>query len=438
MNIKKISLVTTLALAASSLSAAPVEELIKGTSIDGSSFFRYISNSGRNGGGQGYIARFLADVNSGNLGGLSFNLGLFYHYGGTPTQGTKSDNATNGSRADRTIQGGGNAFGVSTLYSTYAFDTTKTAVSFGKMRLATPISNAINDRGVGVLATNQDIAGLTIAAAFFDSWAADNQYIGGMFSAGAASKVDIGSNLVAVGFNGNYDVANFKLWYFNIDKFANSLFGEFSTGQAYQFKAQVAYTNLFGAATLKTSGTTNNGDLNPLKFFGGANGAKARGLYTLQIALKPIESVGARVGFVGSFGSGYGVALNNEATFSKAGRYWFDNFGNGRNGFSLFGQGGAEDSHINVWYIALSSKVSIVDLGLDFVGISGKNNYAVDARKENGNKIASVNAGNRTFYEITPQIDVNITKQAKLSAYYAAIFGQINAQRFWTQVSYKF
>lgn len=437
---KKISLITALALAASSLSAAPVEELIKGASIDGSSFFRYISNSGRNDGGQGFVMRALANINSGNIEGFSFNLGLFYHYGGTPTQGSKSDDATNGSRADRNTGTAGNAFGLSTLFVKYAFDASKTAITAGKMRLATPITNAINDRGVGVLATNSDVTGLTIAAGFFDSWSADNQYIGGIFSAGGAGAgQNIGNNIATVGFIGNYDPVTFQLWYFNIDKVANTIFGEFSAGKMYQFKLQVAYTNMYAASTFKLSGERPS----PGLLFDGTAGAKSRGLYTAQLALKPMPEFGARLGFVGSFGSGYGVALNNEATFSKGGKYWFDNWGNGRNGFSIFGQGGNEDTHINVWYLALTSKVSIVDIGLDIAGISGKNQYTVSSIKQptddgTDRKVGGANSGNRTFYEITPSLDINITKQAKLSAYYAIVFGQINAQRLWTQVSYKF
>lgn len=441
---KKISLITALALAASSLSAAPVEELIKGASIDGSSFFRYISNSGRNDGGQGFVMRALANINSGNIEGFSFNLGLFYHYGGTPTAGSRSDDAVNGSRADRLTANAGNAFGLSTLFFKYTFDASKTAITAGKMRLATPITNAINDRGVGVLATNSDVTGLTIAAGFFDSWAADNQYIGGIFSAGggqaAGATRNVGNNIATIGFIGNYDPVTFQLWYFNIDRVANTIFGEFSAGKMYQFKLQVAYTNMYAASTFRLSGNTTG-----LAFNGAAPsaGAKSRGLYTAQLALKPMPEFGARIGFVGSFGSGYGVALNNEATFSKGGKYWFDNWGNGRNGFSIFGQGGFEDTHINVWYLALTSKVSIVDIGLDIAGISGKNQYTVSALKVptgegTDRKLSTTNSGNRTFYEITPSLDINITKQAKLSAYYAIVFGQINAQRLWTQISYKF
>lgn len=436
---KKISLITALALAASSLSAAPVEELIKGASIDGSSFFRYISNSGRNDGGQGFVMRALANINSGNIEGFSFNLGLFYHYGGTPIQGSTSDDAVNGSRADRLTGSAGNAFGLSTLFVKYAFDASKTAITAGKMRLATPITNAITDRGVGVLATNSDVTGLTIAAGFFDSWSADNQYIGGILSTttGAGAGQNIGNNIATIGFMGNYDPITFKLWYFNIDKVANTIFGEFSAGKMYQFKLQVAYTNMYAASTFKLSGNRSG------LLFDGTAGAKSRGLYTAQLALKPMPEFGARLGFVGSFGSGYGVALNNEATFSKGGKYWFDNFGNGRSGFSIFGDGGFEDTHINVWYLALTSKVSIVDIGLDIAGISGKNNYTVSARKTptddgTNRKVGGANSGNRTFFEITPSLDINITKQAKLSAYYAIVFGQINAQRLWTQVSYKF
>lgn len=436
---KKISTMAAVALTCSSLtslSAASVEEFIKGTSIDGSSFFRYITNGGENDGGQGYIMRVLADINSGNIEGFTFNFGLFYHYGVTPLQGTTSDTATNGSRADRMLSGGGNVFGVSTLYANYEFESTKTQINGGKMRLATPISNKINDRAVGAIATNKDINGLTISLAYFDSWSADNQYIGGMFSAGGdGALADIGNNLAALGFTGDYSSVKFQLWYFNIDKVANTLFGEFSTGNKYQFKAQVAYTNMYQNATFKFSGSRNHHAFGGVE---GASGAKSRGLYTLQLALNFMPEFATRMGFVGSFGSGYGVALNNEATFSKGGKWWFDNFVNGRNGFSLFGQGGIENTHLNLWYLAFTSKVSIVNIGLDIAGISGKNQYAVSTIEGINGKESGANIKNRTFFEVTPSVDVNITKQLTFSAYLAFVFGQIDAQRLWSQFSYKF
>ncbi|RAX54376.1 hypothetical protein CCY99_03195 [Helicobacter sp. 16-1353] len=447
---KKISLVTALALAASSLSAAPIEELIKGASIDGSAFFRYISNSGRNAGGQGFVSRVVADLNSGSIEGFSFNLGLFYHYGGTPTQGSKSDGNVGGSRATRDLfTTGGNAFGVSTLYGKYAFEASKTSIVAGKLKLATPITSAATDRGLGVQVTNSDVSGLTMAAAFFDSWAADHEYISGVMSVRGTTNPEVdtrgssfGNNLSAVAFIGNYDPVTFQVWYFNADKLLNSVFGEIAIGSTYQFKAQIAYTDMYNSPTLKLGYGGNYSGATRLAgpfFDGGANGASARGLYTLQFSAKPIQEFGVRVGFVGSFANGYGVSVNNEGAFSKGGKYWFDNWGDGRSGFSAFGDGGFDNTHINVWYLALTSKVSIVDIGLDIAGISGKNHYTVDADKApNGDKITSTNHGNRTFYEVTPSIDINITKQAKVTAYYAVVFGQINAQRFWTQMSYKF
>ena len=443
---RKVSVVAALALAASSLSAAPIEEVIKGASVSGSSFFRYISNSGRNDGGQGYIARLVADLNSGNIEGFTFNFGLFYHNGGIPAAVTKSDLAVGGSRADRSLgmNVAGNVFGLSTLYGKYAFESTKTAITGGKMKLATPISSAANDRAVGVMVTNSDIAGLTLAGAYFDSWAADNQYIGGFMgnigktnitkdgvTTTAGQLLNVGNNLAAVAVIGKLDAVNFQAWYFNIDKIANSVFGELSVGDTYQLKAQVAYTNMFHQVRAKLNGARTDA----LIFGGQADaGAKSRGLYTIQLSTKPMDGLFLKAGFVGSFGDGYGVALNNVASLSVGGKYWYDNFGNGRNGFSLFGQGGTVNSNIAVWYLGGSYKYSILKVGLDIAGVSGKNNYWMSAK--DGKALG--NGGNKSFTEITPSLDVSITKKATFSAYYSMIFGQVSMQRFWTQISYKF
>lgn len=428
---KKISLIAAIALAGSSLGAASLEEAIKGVKVDGSAFIRHISNTGGDDGGSDYLMRLVLDLSTGNKSGFNFGGGLFYHYGGTPTYGKRSDNAVDGSRSSKT-DGKGNVFGVSTLWAQYGWEAANTTITGGKLKLATPISSAATDRGVGALATSNPVDGLTLALGWFDSWSADNQYIGGIWTSGngnIGANASIGNNLSLIGVNGNYDNFAFKAWYFNIGNMANSLFGEFNIGKEYSFTAQVAYTDVYNSATLALGGlgTIGNND------FVGKEISSSRGLYTLQVATKPTDWLLARAGFVGSFGSGYGVALNNTASFNLAGKWWYDNFGNGRNGFSWNGQGGIEDTHINLWYLAGKASVSIVDIGLDIAGISGKNQFAIS--KGNDGKPES---GNKTFYEITPSVDINIAKGAKLSAYYAMVFGQVDAQRVWAQVSYQF
>lgn len=426
---KKISLITAIALASSSLGAASLEEAIKGVKVDGSSFIRHISNTGANDGGSGYIMRLVLDLSTGNKSGFNFGGGLFYQYGLTPKFGDRSDNAVGGSRSSRITNEttGGSVFGVSTLWAQYGWEAANTTITGGKLKLATPISSAATDRGVGALATSNPVDGLTLALGWFDSWSADNQYIGGIWTSsneGIGKNASMGNNLSLIGVNGNYDNFAFKAWYFNIGNMANSLFGEFNIGKEYSFTAQVAYTDVYNSATFALGGLGNIGNND----FVGKQISSSRGLYTLQVATKPTDWLLARAGFVGSFGSGYGVALNNTASFNLAGKWWYDNFGNGRNGFSWNGQGGIENTHINLWYLAGKASVSIVDIGLDIAGISGKNQFA----------ISKGNSGNKTFYEITPSVDINIAKGAKLSAYYAMVFGQVDAQRFWAQVSYKF
>lgn len=434
---KKISLIAAFALAGSSLGAVSLEDAIKGATIYGNSYIRYVSNTGTNDGGQGYSMRFVADINSGNIANsnLSFNAGIFYQHGGTIRAGVNTDDAVNGSR----VEGGyGNpalaSSGLSTLWARYSFTQSKTEITGGKMRINSPISETTLDRGVGATITNNDIDGLKVTASYYDSWVSDTYYLGGIQSAqNKTTKQNTGNGMAMIGFDGEYGMSKFKVWYANIDKFMNTIFGEYSIGDNYEFKAQIAYTDMYKNAMLRESGKR------VWYKFDGTDGAKSRGLYTLQFTMKPINEFATRIGYVGSFGSGYGVALNNQASFSKAGRWWYDNYGDSRNGFAFSGQGGKQDTHINIWYVAMQGKVSIVDLGLDIVGISGKNNFAVSAYKSpTGGKIAEVNAKDRTFFEITPSIDLNITKGAKISTYYAIVFGQINVQRLWTQFSYRF
>lgn len=434
---KKISLITAIALASSSLGAASLEEAIKGVKVDGNSFIRYISNTGADDDGSDYVMRLVLDLSTGNKSGFNFGGGLFYHYGGTPTFGSRSDGAVDGSRSSRSAgKEGGNVFGVSTLWAQYGWEAANTTITGGKLKLDTPISSATTDRGVGALATSNPVDEITIALGWFDSWSADNQYIGGIWTSTSGSNgnngngdigknASMGNNLSIIGVNGNYDDFAFKAWYFNIGNMANSLFGEFNIGKEYSFTAQVAYTDVYNSATFALTGNNNSITARQI--------SSSRGLYTLQVATKPTDWLLARAGFVGSFGSGYGVALNNTASFNIAGKWWYDNFGNGRNGFSWNGQGGIGDTHINLWYLAGKASVSIVDIGLDIAGISGKNQFAI-SQGNNG----KTESGNKTFYEITPSVDINIAKGAKLSAYYAMVFGQVDAQRFWAQVSYKF
>ncbi|RAX54648.1 hypothetical protein CCY99_02475 [Helicobacter sp. 16-1353] len=430
--------------------AEDAESLISKLSLDGMAFIRYVTDSGQNAGGQSWIFRIAPGLTLHDINGFSFNAGILYHYSAVPVQGFTTDGAVGGSRATRDLFiTGGNAFSINTLWGKYQFS--KTSITLGVNRLISPFTDPGNDRAVGGTLISNDISNIMLFAGYYDSVALENALYNYSLS--------WGNNLGILGVNGNYDLFGFKLWYFNFDKITNGVFGEFKVGKEYAFTAQVAYNDMFKSPTYK--GVSVNGvkypHSQPFGYFindgsgrfVGINGnrkisdnvAKSRGIYAFRISAKPLDSLNLRVGYTGSFGAGYGVGLEPNAIMT-GGRWWNFNSGLGGNGLGLFGAGANENSHINHWYFAIDYKI-IQDLmvNLDISGISGKNDFVTFARMQNGTKVGGIQdyrMGNATLTEFSPSISYNLTKSTKLWAYYALTIGQVQANRIWLEMIYRF
>ena len=160
---------------------------------------------------------------------------------------------------------------------------------------------------------------------------------------------------------------------------------------------------------------------------GDITAAKTRGLYTAELGMKA-GMLDAKIGWVGSFGEGYGAIIDNEGGVSSGGKFWIDTSGAGHNGYGIFTQGGIKNTSITVAYLKANVKISDLSIGVDVANVGGNNQY----------RTVPGTAGNYKFTEVTPQISYNITKDAKVSAYFASIFGDITANRVRTEVRYGF
>lgn len=130
-----------------------------------------------------------------------------------------------------------------------------------------------------------------------------------------------GNDLFALGILGDkkeLNNINFSLYGFHISKLIDyTIFA--SLDYALEF-TKTANLN-FEIQALNTS-------INKNPFFSvksasipsGNLDATNRGIYTAQISGK-YESLNAKIGFIGSFGDGYGVSIDNVGSINKEGKY---------------------------------------------------------------------------------------------------------------------
>lgn len=438
---KRIGISVILASLVMSLANAKSElkDIIENMSVDGFATIRYTANFGDDanvGGntGKGWNPRLILNVYSGVWNGFSAAAGLVYNKGsGSTGNGTETDKGIWGSRGDANFVDGTDVFGFGNIYTQYANDLIQTTFRVGQMTLQTPINNKNFDRGLGFLIKNTSMKSVTISAMAFDTWITDGLYLRS-FKDGLKG---VGNDLFGLSFIGNKkELGNidFQLWGFHASKLIN-----------YLIFAEVGYTiNVNEDSNLNFELQVLNTRVNKSPSYSLSSGTKvsantsalSRGLYTAQISGKFFNDLSSKIGYIGSFGSGYGVSLDNMGEINKGGKYWYDTSGSQHNGFAWFGQGGKKDSSISVIYANIAYKIAGVGIALDIANIGGKNFYRgmYDGKGSNGfngNKHAK-------FTEITPSISYNFVKNAQISTYYAMNFGDIKAQRIRAEIKYSF
>ena len=230
MKLTKISLAALVALGAFSsvASATPLEEAIKNVDLSGFARYRYTNtrdksadasatpSQDRNKAGHNFkmITNFKAAIDD-NFFGV---IGLRYN----ATDGS-GDNAGTGTDKTDTTTG----FGVHQFYLGYkAGNTTITA---GKQEIGSYFTNDAVATGIKIV--NQDIEGLTLAAAAFDALEGNDESDGDLYSiVRGVNSLDIydAGNLYAAAVIGSYDPINFQLWYASLTNLADVLAADVS------------------------------------------------------------------------------------------------------------------------------------------------------------------------------------------------------------------
>lgn len=478
MRVTKISLATMLALGTLTCASATtqLEEAIKGTTIGGYAYGQYTGMFGDDADGSAFRSRVWVDINTGAISGFSLGTRVFASIG----QG-----APNGGRflANSGIPNNVAAFGMYALYGKYSFEAlgSKTTMMGGKINIMTPFNDTAWDYGYGLYVSNEDIEGIKFSAQAYAAWALDNGNAMYTTIAQDANKNQLNyydnkaslstqNPLFILGVEGGGEKlagAAFKLYAATSpDTIDYLVFGDVSysildTGVTLQSQVAVTSVNTDNAAfaygnPFITADTTDYT-------------AKLRGLYNIQVSYSNKDlGFGAKAGFTGSFGDGYG-ALLNYASFNMGGQFWYDTVSS-YNGYGITGVGGhkrmvansdgtfsAENTDIMVGYVGVTySGVQNLKLGLDYAYVGGNNNYVrmVKSRDNATAKIAEAQAANQpvnpqdivdafntdaTFHEVsfTASYDF-IPKKLTLSGLIGMTFGDLQMGRGRVNLKYSF
>lgn len=415
MKFLKLSLAASVALGAFSTAsfAQPLEEAIKGVDVSG--FLRYRYNDDRFDNGNDDVSgsnathrwRAQADFKTPVVNSVAMNLGILYN---NETQNVNHGNTApgtgNGLGAGK--DGGDKDFGVSTFYATITPDITATTVMIGKQRLATPITDAGDDRATGILALNNDITGLTLVGGAFDSWSLDDMYAG---YNGDETSVDKPLYTLAAIYNTDTSFGNIgaQAWGFYVQDLVDaSGFLELSwKGSLLNAKLQYALAKLANHEEIINRGAAEANDL--LSFQIGAD-------FTNDFNI-PLE---AKLGYITNFQDGTAVMFDDEGALAKAGKLWWQNpttgitFGLGKiigGGFDT--SDFANEAEINVFYGALSYGFIENRLRVGLEGVYGESELTAH---KGGAQVSKVE-----FTEITPTISWQHNKNLNISAFYAML-----------------
>ena len=278
MKLTKISLATLVALGAFSsvASATPLEEAIKNVDLSGFARYRYTNTRNksanasatpyedRNNANHGFrmVTDFKAAIDD-NFFGV---IGLRYNT--TDNSGDNSyklDNKTGAKISDggtdKTNTTG--TFGVYQFYLGYKIG--GTTITAGKQVIGSYFTDDAVATGIKVI--NQDIEGLTLAAAAFDAIEGNGESDGDLYKlVKGSNSLDIydAGNLYAAAVIGSYDPINFQLWYASLTNLADLLAADVSANFAINndvsLGARLNYVNSTADASAKSTIGYNDGN----------------------------------------------------------------------------------------------------------------------------------------------------------------------------------
>ncbi|CBG39511.1 OprD family porin [Helicobacter mustelae] len=452
--------------------AGKLKDLVENASIDGYARVKYTVTGGPDGRGRGYQIFFKPNFTSGEVNGYSFTTGIFFAAGSSAPQSNTSDDFIGSSRSFR-YNNQLDFFNISNLFVNKKFDKAKTDVRLGVMQINSPLNftTIYGDRGIGVALENRSIQAMDFRIAIYDSWMTDNLMLQ---TATRAFGLDtnpngkndgfkgIGNNLVIAGWAGSFDsvgVSNLRGTFYYA--YANKLFDAMvfaDVGYTFDFgdfkldlMGQIGYLQMYEnphffskAGALKDYFTTKMSALGK-----GVTYARDRGAYNLRMAFKYKGYLGD-IGYMGSFGQGYGVMLDNKGGFKYGGQLWNQIIAGGVLGFGWTGTGGFRDTDIILAYTTHSYQINKVRVGIDFAFVGGHNRMAFmlsaspkiagTPGDRGGAVVGKPNnlTKNINVYEISPQILYQATKDFSVGFVLSQLLGGMEITRGQVTFLYNF
>lgn len=426
-----------------------IAQVVNGTKVSGFAFARHFSNFGDLGGNSQQY-RLKLDVTTGELNGYSVTGGILFSQGSsTPTNTSSTHGAVQGSRGTAYNGNFSDRFGISNFYASKNIKTE--TISFdaklGKMNIASPFSDKNLDLSTGFEA-NLKHNNINYFFHYSDSWMTDtlayvfrrsNLKTSSGSSIGTnqeAAAIGVGNDLFILGANGKNIFGNFDfnayaantINFFDLLFFADGAYKLKTSFGDFNFKAQIATANMKQSPNLLLGG---NRGVNITSDFHTTlkDQAMFRGIYNLLIGYK-YNKFGLKVGYLGSFGDGYGVSLTSKGGIDVGGKMWYSNFTATYEGFGILSSGSKKNTDIQVAYFVTEySFKKPVKIALDIAYITGNNNFYLTTSSQ---------PINVNLWEITPSIKYNFTKQLEISAQSAFYTGDLDLVKTRMELKYTF
>ncbi|WP_394949668.1 hypothetical protein [uncultured Helicobacter sp.] len=448
-------------------------QFLDGIEAKGFARARYTTIDGAGESGADQQLRVKLDLTTGKVEGWSFTGGLMFNMGSSnPTTTSNTNYATQGSMAIIPGRSYNDRFGVAvfSVNKEIVTQNAKTEFSVGRINLVNVFADKSTDAGNGgkvrFIANKNN--GIIYGAEYFDSWVTSHV----VYSARRASLSNnpsnsqiptttgsLGNDLVILSLKGD-NVAGSKFSFNAALGHANRVLDylafvdiKYDFGGVYVL-GQVSAASMSKDVNFMLSGGNKTGtnwtEANDSRWasFGVYTGfnnnawASNRGMINIQVGYKNKEArVSAKLGFVGSFGDGYGTLLDHKGGIDVAGKFWVNSYDATNEGFGFMGAGGRSGTSIYVAYLALDYKLTKAwKVGLDYSFITGNNNYPFVANAVAGSlkdKLTQDNAKGITYHEIAPSITYKVGK-VSATAYYGRNLGDVNYGKGRVEIRYDF
>lgn len=444
-----------------------------GMEAKGFAFGRYTTIDGAGGTGADQQYRMKLDLTSGKVDGWSFTGGIMFNYGASnPTATSNTNYGAQGSMAVVNGKGYNDRFGIATLSvnKEIVTESTTTVFNVGRLNMDSVFSDKTTDLGTGGKVRLKTKSNITYGADFLGNWMTSHVIynmrrtdLGGSGNTTSNSVIptntgSLGNDLIMLSikgdkvadsgfsFNAALGHANRLLDYLAFVDAKYDFGGFYVLGQvsAAGMSSDPNFMASHGNVTGSTWGS--GGPVGqPANFYNGFTGskewAKSRGMYNIQIGYKDKEApVSAKLGYIGSFGDGYGTLLDVKGGLDMAGKFWNSNYDATNEGFGFMGAGGLSGTSIQVAYFAIDYALDKAwKIGLDYSYITGNNNYPFVTNVVSDLQETNALSGKGiTFHEIAPSLTYKPIKNVTAVAMYGRNVGDVNYGKARFEIRYDF